>query len=269
MENLQKAIELTEKELTAAMQKWQEPSDTDSAGAERDIVRLILRLQRLRDVGKMQEEPEDQQTPEKVRVPDWPGAYKSYRMPENYLDIAKYHESAMIGRMLSEGNDSSSNDICTPAAARLTDMLNRFELLGMASEETPECPKLPKADELTKYVHELAAKNNGTLPEGELKKMWAGICGLYRDEWRLLFKLIDITRVTQTNACRKLAKITEHLKAVRGEMQQVGREYGSLDEIVKDNPQITVHLSGQMHQILRHDNDTLNFAFCQPKGEEL
>lgn len=38
MENLQKAIELTEKELAAAMQKWQEPGGTDSAGAERDII---------------------------------------------------------------------------------------------------------------------------------------------------------------------------------------------------------------------------------------
>lgn len=269
MDNLQKAIELTEKELTAAMQKWQEPGGTDSTGAERDIVDLILRLQRLRDAGKMQEEPEDRQMPEKVPVADWPGFYKTYGMPKNYLDIAKYHEAAMFDRVLSGGNDSNGDDIYISAAGRLTDMLNRFELLGMASEEAPECPELPKADKLTRRVHELAEKNNGTIPEGELKEMWAEVCDLYRDEWRLMFKLIDITRVMQTDACRKLAKMTEHLKAVRGEMQLAGRKYGSTDEIVKDNPQITVHLDGEMHQILRHDNDTLQFAFYQPKGEEL
>lgn len=255
MENLQKAIELTEKELTAAMQKWQEQGSTDSAGAERDIVRLILHLQRLKDVTRAHgktEPPAD--------VP----AHGKYFMPEDYLAIAKYHESEMTGRVTCKG-DNLVGDISVPAA-RLADMIDRTELLKMASESPQDIPALPEEKEVAGWLCRLADQD-GIIQPGVLEKAWAEVCDLYRDEWRLRLKFIDTARVLAHSACDDLIAMTRQMKAVREEMQRIGKEKGSPDEIVKDNRQITTWL--EIHQIPRHDNDRLSHELYKPEGEEL
>lgn len=255
MNNLQKAIELTEKELTAAMQKWQEPGGADGAGTERNIVELILRLQRLKDAAATQEGAEPP-----ADVP----AYGKYFMPEEYLAIAKYHESEMTGRVICEG-DNLDGDISVPAA-RLADMINRTEFLRMASESPQDIPTLPEEKEVAGWLCRLADQN-GTIQPGVLEKAWKEVCDLYRDEWRLRLKFIDTARLLAHSACDDLIAMTRQLKAVRGEMQRIGKEKGSPDEIVKDNRQITTWL--EIHQIPRHDNDRLSQELYKPEGEEL
>lgn len=256
MENIQKAIEQVKKELEQAEQKRREPGNNDAARMDRDIVCLNLRLQRLEDAAGTREGTEPP-----ADVP----AYGKHFMPEEYLAIAKYHESEMIGRVMSDrGNADSSMSVS--AAARLADMIDRTELLRMASESLQGIPALPGDKEIADLVNALTDQN-GVIPPGELEKAWSGICDLYRDEWRLRLKFIDAARLLAHAACDDLISMTRQLKAVRGDMQRIGRENGSQDEIEKGNRQITTWL--EIHQIPRHDNDRLSHELYRPEGEEL
>lgn len=256
MENIQKAIEQVKKELEQAEQKRREPGNNDAARIDRDIVCLNLRLQRLEDAAGTREGTEPP-----ADVP----AYGKHFMPEEYLAIAKYHESEMIGRVMSDrGNADSSMSVS--AAARLADMIDRTELLRMASESLQGIPALPGDKEIADLVNALTDQN-GVIPPGELEKAWSGICDLYRDEWRLRLKFIDAARLLAHAACDDLISMTRQLKAVRGDMQRIGRENGSQDEIEKGNRQITTWL--EIHQIPRHDNDRLSHELYRPEGEEL
>lgn len=256
MENIQKAIEQVKKELEQAEQKRREPGNNDTARIARDIVCLNLRLQRLEDAAGEQEGTEPP-----ADVP----AYGKHFMPEEYFAIAKYHESEMIGRVMGDGGNADSS-MNVSAAARLADMIDRMELLRMASESTQGIPALPGEKEIADLVSALTDQN-GVIPPGELEKAWSGICDLYRDEWRLRLKFIDEARLLAHAACDELITMTRQLKAVRGEMQRIGRENGSPDEIEKGNRQITTWL--EIHQIPRHDNDRLSHELYRPEGEEL
>ena len=256
MENIQKAIEQVKKELEQAEQKRREPGNNDAARIDRDIVCLNLRLQRLEDAAGTREGTEPP-----ADVP----AYGKHFMPEEYLAIAKYHESEMIGRVMSAGGNADSS-MSVSAAARLADMIDRTELLRMASESLQGIPALPGDKEIADLVNALTDQN-GVIPPGELEKAWSGICDLYRDEWRLRLKFIDAARLLAHAACDDLISMTRQLKAVRGDMQRIGRENGSQDEIEKGNRQITTWL--EIHQIPRHDNDRLSHELYRPEGEEL
>lgn len=256
MENIQKAIEQIKNELEQAGKKRQEPGNNDAALIDRDILCLNLRLQRLKDAAGTQEGTEPP-----ADVP----AYGKHLMPEEYLAIAKYHESEMIDRAMSEGGNSDGG-ISVSAAARLSDMIDRTELLRMASESLQDIPALPEEKEVASWLCKLADQN-GTIQSGVLEKAWVEVCSLYRDEWRLRLKFIDAARLLAHSACDDLIAMTRQLKAVRGEMQRIGRENGSPDEIEKDNRQITTWL--EIHQIPRHDNDRLSHELYRPEGEEL
>ena len=138
MENIQKAIEQVKKELEQAEQKRREPGNNDAARMDRDIVCLNLRLQRLEDAAGTREGTEPP-----ADVP----AYGKHFMPEEYLAIAKYHESEMIGRVMSAGGNADSS-MSVSAAARLADMIDRTELLRMASESLQGIPALPGDKEI-------------------------------------------------------------------------------------------------------------------------
>ena len=240
MENIQKAIEQVKKELEQAEQKRREPGNNDAARMDRDIVCLNLRLQRLEDAAGTREGTEPP-----ADVP----AYGKHFMPEEYLAIANADSSMSVS-----------------AAARLADMIDRTELLRMASESLQGIPALPGDKEIADLVNALTDQN-GVIPPGELEKAWSGICDLYRDEWRLRLKFIDAARLLAHAACDDLISMTRQLKAVRGDMQRIGRENGSQDEIEKGNRQITTWL--EIHQIPRHDNDRLSHELYRPEGEEL
>jgi hypothetical protein len=256
MENIQKAIEQIKKELEQAEQKRQEPGKNDAARTDRDIACLNLRLQRLKDSAGTQEGTEPP-----ADVP----AYGKHFMPEEYIAIAKYHESEMIDRAMSEEGNSEGS-IIVSAAARLTDMIDRTDLLRMASASPQDIPALPEEKEVAGWLCELADQD-GTIQPGVLEKAWAEMCSLYRDEWRLRLKFIDAARLLAHTACDDLIAMTRQMKAVRGELQRIGKEKGSPDEIVKDNRQITTWL--EIHQIPRHDNDRLSHELYRPEGEEL
>lgn len=190
-------------------------------------------------------------------------AYGKHFMPEEYLAIAKYHESEMISRTMCK--EDNFGNIGAPAA-RLADMIDRTELLRMASEIPKDIPVLLEEKEVADWLCRLADQD-GIIQPGVLEKAWTEVCNLYRDEWRLRLKFIDAARLLAHSACDDLIAMTRQLKAARGEMQRIGKEKGSPDEIVKDNRQITTWL--EIHQIPRHDNDRLSHELYKPEGEEL
>ncbi len=248
MENIQKAIEQIQLELN---QKWQEKVNNDTDEINREILCLTLRLQRMKEAAETTEPPAD--------VPK----YGKYSMPEEYLKIAKFNESDLICRMLGE---ESNDHVTVSAAARLSDMIDRTELLKMAAESMPHIPELPDGKDFENRICNLAGQD-GTLQAGILEKTWSEICAAYRDEWRLRLKFIDIARGLAHSACDDLITMTRYLRSAREEIQRIGKEKGSPDEIVKDNRQITTWL--EIRQIPHNDNDRLSHALYEPKGEEL
>lgn len=270
MENIQKAIEQVKKELEQAEQKRRESGNNDAARIDRDIVCANLRIGRYTQRLKNPTEPQAE-VQERADCPVYECAWMSdkekalHPMPENYLSIAKYHETEMIDQVMSDGGNTDSS-MSVSAAARLADMIDRTELLRMASESTQGIPALPGEKEIADLVSALTDQN-GVIPPGELERAWSGICDLYRDEWRLRLKFIDVARLLAHAACDDLIAMTRQMKAMRGEVQRIGKEKGSPDEIVKGNCQITTFLS--IHQIPRHDNDRLSHELYCPKGEDL
>lgn len=269
MENLKKVIEQTEEQISQTERKRQ-PGNNDAARIDRDIVCANLRIGRYTQGLKNPTEPQAE-VQERADCPVYECAWMSdnekalHPMPANYLSIAQYHETEMIDQVMSDGGHADSS-ISVSAAARLADMIDRTELLRMASESLQGIPAFPGEKEIADLVSALTDQN-GVIPPGELEKAWSEMCDLYRDEWRLRLKFIDAARLLAHAACDDLIAMTRQLKAVRGEMQRMGKEKGSSDEIVKGNCQITTFL--KIHQIPRHDNDRLSHELYRPKGEEL
>lgn len=112
-----------------------------------------------------------------------------------------------------------------------------------------------------------AAEQSETFPAGTISTAWEEICSLYRPEWLLRFEIINAAMEIHHQACNELIDLTNSLKSLRYEIQRIGRENGSPDEIEKDNRQITTWL--EIHQIPRHDNDRLSHELYRPEGEEL
>lgn len=83
------------------------------------------------------------------------------------------------------------------------------------------------------------AEQSETFPAGTISTAWKGICSLYRPEWLLRFEIINAAMEIHRQACDELIEFTNNLYFLRSEIQRIGRENGSMDEIEKYNQLIT------------------------------
>lgn len=129
MEELLKSIKQTEKELEQARAKRQKAEIGQFATLDKDILRLELSLNRLKESQHLQELQEKGQ------------------IPTDTFTQAKVFISEMIDQVSEQGLDMNT-DSRIIASMRLADIIDRLELLKMASEINGS-KALPDDSELT------------------------------------------------------------------------------------------------------------------------
>lgn len=129
MEDLLKTIKQTEKELEQAKAKRQKAEVGQFAALDKDILRLELALNRLKESLHLQELQEKGQ------------------IPTDTFTQAKVFAAEMVSQVSEQGEDMNT-DPRIIAVARLTDIIDRLEMLKMASE-TACSQALPNDSELT------------------------------------------------------------------------------------------------------------------------
>lgn len=116
MKQLQKAITQAQEKLDQTKKERQQASIEQFATLDKEILRQELLLKHLRDSQQLQELREKGQVPTDV------------------LLQAKLHVMNLLDRASSDGIDFNGNDKRITASFRLTDMIDRLELLKMASD---------------------------------------------------------------------------------------------------------------------------------------
>lgn len=104
-----------------------------------------------------------------------------------------------------------------------------------------------------------AAEQGDTFPPGTISNAWKGICSLYRHEYLLRLEIINAAQDIHLRACNELIELANNLKGLRSEIQHIGRENGSPDEIERYNAQITSGADlSRIREIRRDQYEGLN-----------
>lgn len=114
---------------------------------------------------------------------------------------------------------------------------------------------LEKARKEREYLEPMIreTEQSDTFPPGTISDTWKGICDLYRYEWLLRLEIINTTQELHYRACEELISLTNTLKELRSEIQRIGRENGSKDEIEKYNQQISTGTDLSMIRQIKRD----------------
>jgi hypothetical protein len=83
------------------------------------------------------------------------------------------------------------------------------------------------------------AEQSDTFPAGTISNAWKEICNLYRHEYLLRLEIINAAQDIHLRACNELIELANNLRGLRSDIQHIGRENGSPDEIERYNAQIT------------------------------
>ena len=151
------------------------------------------------------------------------------------------------------------------ARERLTEQGNVISAIETAlkdamTEGNPEkiieySESLEKARKEREYLEPMIreTEQSDTFPPGTISDTWKGICDLYRYEWLLRLEIINTTQELHYRACEELISLTNTLKELRSEIQRIGRENGSKDEIEKYNQQISTGTDLSMIRQIKRD----------------
>lgn len=282
MENLKKVIEQTEEQISQAERKRQTAEVEQFAELDREILRMKLHLKRLKESEHFQE------------------FQKKGQAPTDTFTQAKLHNMEIMDQLSNELVDMNGSDPRLIAAFRLTEVIDRLELLKMANEPTnmefspnadfteqfnafitaknekvksarekvaiqdseiqhletlltdataagnPEeiiaySDSLENARRTREYLEHMvqAAEQSETFPAGTISTAWKEICSLYRPEWLLRLEIINAALEIHRQACEELTEFANNLYSLRSEIQRIGRENGSPDEIEKYNQLIS------------------------------
>lgn len=103
------------------------------------------------------------------------------------------------------------------------------------------------------------AEQSETFPAGTISTAWKEICNLYRHEYLLRIEIINAAQNIHLRACNELIGLANNLRGLRSEIQHIGKENGSPDEIERYNAQITngADLS-KIKEIRRNQYEGLN-----------
>lgn len=104
-----------------------------------------------------------------------------------------------------------------------------------------------------------AAEQGDTFPAGTISNAWKEICSLYRHEYLLRIEIINAAQDIHLRACNELIGLANNLRGLRSEIQHIGRENGSPDEIERYNAQITSGADlSKIREIRRDQYEGLN-----------
>lgn len=114
------------------------------------------------------------------------------------------------------------------------------------------------------------AEQSQTFPDGTISAAWKEICDLYRDEWLLRIEIINTAQQIYHQAIEELTHFMSRLKSLRYEMQRIGKENGSTDEIVKYNQILTKGIDiTDIRQVSQNDREMLYRAVYHNRQELL
>lgn len=131
MKQLQNAIAQAQEKLDRARKERQQASIEQFATLDKEILRQELLLKHLKESQQLQELREKGQA------------------PTDFFLQAKLHATELLEQASSDGMDFNENDKRITASFRLMDMIDRLELLKMASETATTEP-IPDNEEFTK-----------------------------------------------------------------------------------------------------------------------
>lgn len=313
MENLQNVIEKTEQEIKHLRTKRQKSEIEQFSVLDKEILRLEMLLKHFKESEHLQELRE-----------------KGHTHTDTFT-LAKLHAMEILSQAINEGKDINGNDPRIIASFRLTDIIERLELLQMAKEpkdtafqpakyfteqfnsyikaknekvesaktrlsaQDREIQRIETAlkdarmagnpEEIIEYSDSLEtacktreylepmvleSEQSETFPPETISNAWKEICNLYRHEWLLRLEIINTAQEIHHQACNELIDLTNSLKSLRYEIQRIGRENGSPDEIEKYNQQITSGIDiNRIRQIPPNENDRLYRYIYHDRGKLL
>lgn len=82
-------------------------------------------------------------------------------------------------------------------------------------------------------------ENSETFAPGTISNAWKGICDMYKHEWNMRIEIINRSLEIHQRACQELITFANLLNSLRYEIQRIGTENGSQDQIVKYNAQMS------------------------------
>lgn len=82
-------------------------------------------------------------------------------------------------------------------------------------------------------------ENSETFAPGTISNAWKEICDMYKHEWNMRIEIINRSLEIHQRACQELITFANLLNSLRYEIQRIGTENGSQDQIVKYNAQMS------------------------------
>ena len=133
--------------------------------------------------------------------------------------------------------------------------------VGNAEEIIAYSESLENARKTRQYLEPMVqvAEQSDTFPAGSISNAWKEICNLYRHEYLLRLEIINAAQDIHLRACNELIGLANNLRGLRSEIQRIGRENGSPDEIERYNAQITSGADlSKIREIRRDQYERLN-----------
>ena len=185
------------------------------------------------------------------------------KMASDITEIATQPNRDLYGNLASFV--TAKQEKVEKARARLTEQDTAIDTIETAlkdamTEGNPEkiieySESLEKARKEREYLEPMLreTEQSDTFPPGTISDTWKNICDLYRYEWLLRLEIINTAQEIHHRTCDELITLTNALKELRSEIQRIGRENGSKDEIEKYNQQISTGTDLSMIRQIKRD----------------
>lgn len=185
------------------------------------------------------------------------------KMASDITEIATQPNRDLYGNLASFV--TAKQEKVEKARARLTEQDTAIDTIETAlkdamTEGNPEkiieySESLEKARKEREYLEPMLreTEQSDTFPPGTISDTWKNICDLYRYEWLLRLEIINTAQEIHHRTCDELIALTNSLKELRSEIQRIGRENGSKDEIEKYNQQISTGTDLSMIRQIKRD----------------
>lgn len=218
---------------------------------------------------------------EASRLIDIIGLLELLKMASEPLEHTDFSPSADFTEQLNAYVSAKKEKVAN-ARERLTEQdreIQHIEALladataaGNPEEIIAYSESLENARKTRQYLEPMvqASEQSDTFPPGAISDAWKEICNLYRHEYLLRIEIINAAQNIHLRACDELIGLANNLRGLRSEIQRIGRENGSPDEIEKYNAQITTGADlSKIKEIKRDQYEGLNRYIYYDKAKLL
>lgn len=171
-----------------------------------------------------------------------------------------------IMECITDKNEKINNSYTT--LQECESQVSQFEEELHCAEQSADIEKIIKcADQLedakkkSVYAKQLYEKScqMKVLPDGIISQVWKKVCDIYGYEYRIRLDIIRTAAQIYHQGINDLKVLSDYLTFVRSEIQRLGKENGSTENIVKYNPIITQGiLQDDIHFMVRDENTILD-----------